>query len=205
LYVVHNMLVGYGLRSKVKIICSGQVLNAFDLIKRFAEGADMCNSARAMMLSLGCIQAYRCNSNTCPTGVATTNPALYRGLDVSIKGKRVANFHRNTLHAVAEMVGAMGLDSTNYLNASHIMRRVSPHSVQSLEQLRPSLCDGDILHARVSDEWKRIDAQAVAGSFRDQTDVDFSRHHSLSVASNAPAKPSFKHASRMRPSREFMP
>src|SRR5690606_30196027 len=97
LIFVHNALVGTGLREEIRIICSGKIISGDDMAAKIAMGADMCNSARGMMLALGCIQARRCHSNTCPTGIATQDPRLYRGLVVAEKGERVYQFHKSTI------------------------------------------------------------------------------------------------------------
>jgi glutamate synthase domain-containing protein 2 len=83
----HAVLVGVGLRdpvdkskSKVALIASGKVLTGFSMYKNFALGADACNAARSFLFSLGCIQALKCNTNTCPTGITTQNPDLSWGL-----------------------------------------------------------------------------------------------------------------------------
>ena len=68
---VHNTLFGCGIRDKIRIISSGKIATGFDMMHKIAIGADMCNAARAMMFSVGCIQARKCNTNKCPTGVAT--------------------------------------------------------------------------------------------------------------------------------------
>ena len=100
---VHNTLVGCGIRDKIKVIASGKVIDSFGMVTKFALGADMCNSARGMMFSIGCIQALRCNSNDCPAGVATQNPKLYSLLDVESKGQRVANFHKKTMEELGHL------------------------------------------------------------------------------------------------------
>ncbi len=112
LIFVHRTLVKYKLREEVKVIASGKVLSAFSILRMRALGADICNSARAFMFSVGCIQALRCNNNTCPTGVATTNKMLTKGLVVSDKAERAYRFHHNTIHAVLELLGACGLSHT---------------------------------------------------------------------------------------------
>ncbi|WP_421890907.1 FMN-binding glutamate synthase family protein [Marinoscillum sp.] len=112
LIFVHSTLLKYGLRDEVKVIASGKVLTAFSILRMKALGADICNSARAFMFSLGCIQALRCNSNDCPTGVATQNAMLTKGLVVTDKIDRVYYFHHNTIHAVLELLGACGLSHT---------------------------------------------------------------------------------------------
>lgn len=116
LIFVNRTLEKYDLRKEVKVIASGKVLSAFSILRMRALGADICNSARAFMFSLGCIQALRCNTNKCPTGVATTNKMLTKGLAVTDKSERVYNFHKNTIHAVLELLGACGLSHTEELN-----------------------------------------------------------------------------------------
>ena len=107
LTVVKGLLRGAGFRTTgsaghnghpVKIISSGRVVNGFDLVRLLALGADICNSARAMMFALGCIQALMCNTNKCPTGIATSKPHLMAGLDVDDKAVRVAQFQAKTVH-----------------------------------------------------------------------------------------------------------
>jgi glutamate synthase domain-containing protein 2 len=71
----------------------------------------MCNSARGFLFSLGCIQALRCHNNQCPTGVATQDKMLMKGLVVSDKSERVFHFHKNTLHAANELLAAAGKTS----------------------------------------------------------------------------------------------
>ena len=108
LMFVNNSLKHYGLKQHIRIIASGKVISAADLLKMLALGADACNSARGFMFALGCIQALRCNTNNCPAGVATQDQGLQRGLVVTDKTERVYHFHRNTLHAAIELLGACG-------------------------------------------------------------------------------------------------
>ena len=105
---VHEELVKAGLRKDIRIFASGKSLTGFHMIKNFALGADVVNSARGMMLSLGCIQALQCHSNHCPVGITTNNPMLVKGLVVDTKWKRVANYHEETLKAVKNLLTAMG-------------------------------------------------------------------------------------------------
>ena len=122
LIFVHKTLIKYELRKEIKIIASGRVLTAFSILNMRALGADLCNSARAFMFSLGCIQALRCNTNECPTGIATQRRMLEKGLDVRDKSERVYNFHRNTLHGVLELLAACGLDHTDDIHISMFVR-----------------------------------------------------------------------------------
>jgi glutamate synthase domain-containing protein 2 len=145
LIFVHNALRGFGLRKDIKIISSGKVVTGFSLIKRFALGADMCNSARAMMMALGCIQALRCNTNDCPTGVATSRKDLVKGLDVADKTVRVANYHRQTVASAAEILGAMGMTSPSELRPWHVFRRIGPALIKNYSEIHQYVQDGEFL------------------------------------------------------------
>ncbi|WP_215226133.1 FMN-binding glutamate synthase family protein [Echinicola shivajiensis] len=122
LIFVTRTLEKFGLRKDVKVIASGKVLTAFSILRMRALGADMCNSARAFMFSVGCIQALRCNTNDCPTGVATQNKMLVKGLVVDDKAERAYNFHRNTMHAVLELLGACGVKHTDEIDISMFVK-----------------------------------------------------------------------------------
>lgn len=137
LAIVDNLLRQYGIREDVKVIASGKIITGFQIIKSIALGADACYSARAMMLALGCIQALECNKNICPAGIATQNKELMRGLHIGDKSKRIANFHRNTVEAVAEILAACNLQSTESLERKHIWRRLNPVDIANYETLYP--------------------------------------------------------------------
>ncbi len=170
LVFVHNALVGFELRSKIKLLNAGKVTTGFGMIKRLALGADAIYSARAMMLALGCIQALRCNTNHCPTGVATQDPSLVDGLVVSNKRIRVANYHRLTIASVSDMVGAMGISHPSELRRWHIIKRVSAHEVKSYVDIYPYLNPGDLLHGRVPESFRTSCEGAVAESFQNALD-----------------------------------
>lgn len=122
LIFVNKTLKNYNLRHKIRIIASGKVLTSLDILRAVALGADMCNNARGFMFSLGCIQALRCNNNKCPTGVATQDKMLVKGLDITDKAERVYHFHKNTLHTCNELIAAAGRDSFAEVDASMFMR-----------------------------------------------------------------------------------
>ena len=86
--VVRNMLVGAGLKDKVAINASGRIITGFSLVRTLALGANITGAARAFMMSLGCIQALKCNTNKCPTGIATLDKNLMYGLDPELKSSR---------------------------------------------------------------------------------------------------------------------
>jgi glutamate synthase domain-containing protein 2 len=145
LLLVHNTLVGTNLRSRIKIGASGKIITAFDIARILALGADWANSARGFMFALGCLQAQTCHSGRCPTGVTTQDPIRQRALVVPDKAERVANFHRNTLHALQELVQAAGLHDPSELRAHHIVRRTSSSEVHLMSELLKFLEPGDLL------------------------------------------------------------
>ena len=122
LMFVSHTLRHYGLKEHIRIIASGKVISAADLLKMLALGADSCNSARGFMFALGCIQALRCNTNNCPAGVATQDKGLQRGLVVTDKTERVYHYHRNTLHAALELLSACGKRSFSEVGMDMFVR-----------------------------------------------------------------------------------
>ncbi|WP_316804384.1 FMN-binding glutamate synthase family protein [Pedobacter nototheniae] len=142
---VYDVLNGFNLKQHIKIIASGKVATGFDLVKNIALGADMCNAARGMMFALGCIQALECNSNTCPTGVATQDQSLMKGLVVEDKTVRVKNFHNLTVASAVELLGAAGLKEPQQLSRAYINRRVSPNVMQSYLESYPYIPAGSLL------------------------------------------------------------
>ncbi|MHB0753661.1 FMN-binding glutamate synthase family protein [Polaribacter sp. M15] len=123
LVFINQLLIKYKLKSQIKIIASGKAVDAFDVVKLLALGADSIAMARSFMLSLGCIQARECNLDTCPVGVATQDSELVKALVVEKKNVRVKNYHYKTISAVKEMVAAMGIGSIANLQPNHIFRR----------------------------------------------------------------------------------
>ena len=122
LIFVNKTLIRLNIRDRIRVIGSGKIISGYSILRAIAMGADMCNSARGFMFSLGCIQALRCNNNTCPTGVATQNKMLMKGLVVTDKSERVYYFHKNTLHAANELLAAAGKSSYNEVDNSIFMR-----------------------------------------------------------------------------------
>ncbi|HMQ10637.1 MAG TPA: FMN-binding glutamate synthase family protein [Oligoflexia bacterium] len=156
LVFAHQTLCGFDIRDKIKVLASGKVLTSFHMVKLIALGADACYSARAMMLALGCIQALKCNNNTCPTGVATQKQSLVKGLDVDLKAKRIAEFHKETLKCFGEMLSSMGLDTPCQLKPEHIFRRVDPTHVKNYAQLFPKIEKGILLKKPFPSTYKHV-------------------------------------------------
>jgi glutamate synthase domain-containing protein 2 len=148
LRLVHNTLVGVNLRERIRLGASGKIVTAFDMARTLALGADWCNAARGFMFAIGCIQAQSCHTDKCPTGVATQDPVRQRALVVPDKAQRVANFHANTLHALAELLGAAGLTHPAALRPHHIARRISPSEVRLLSAIFPELAPGELLEGK---------------------------------------------------------
>jgi len=142
---VDNALRGAGLRKRVKVGASGKIVSAYDILRVCALGADWCNMARPFMFSLGCIQAKDCGSGHCPTGITTMDPLRYRALDVPSRGVRVRNFHHHTLGAVAELLGAAGIEHPDHLNRRHIVRRLSGSQIKLADQIYPKASDGVLI------------------------------------------------------------
>jgi glutamate synthase domain-containing protein 2 len=151
---VHDALNGFALRRHIRIIASGKISTGFDIVKNLALGADMCNSARAMMLALGCIQALVCNTNKCPTGVATQDANLMRGLDVDDKKIRVKNFHDETVKSAVELMASAGIDHPKKLHRSFIYRRISASQIQTYAEMYPYMLRGALLEPPFPPGWE---------------------------------------------------
>lgn len=142
LVFVTNTLNGFNLKKDIHVIASGKIITGFDIIRAMALGADLCNSARGMMFALGCIQALKCDTNECPTGITTHNPNLTRGLVVSDKATRVANFQSQTVDAAQEILAGMGLSKFEQLNRNHIHKRTGTDQIKTFEEIFPTVETG---------------------------------------------------------------
>jgi glutamate synthase domain-containing protein 2 len=162
---VHNALVGIGLRDRIKLAAAGKITSAFDIARAMALGADWCNTARGFMFALGCIQSLSCHTDRCPTGVATQDPTRSRALVVEDKWKRVANFHRSTLQALAELSAAVGIDHPNQFRPEFFSRRISPREVLAFDQLYPPLTPGELLAGTQDSRYKQAWLRASVSSF----------------------------------------
>lgn len=162
---VDNMLKGFNIRQHIRIIASGKVLSGFHIVRAISLGADMCNSARAMMMALGCIQALECNKNSCPTGVATQDPTLVAGLVVDDKKVRVANFHKHTVESFVELLAASGLDTPRKLNRYQVSRRVFMNEVRTLEEIYPSIPAGSMLGDNKPEQYRKSFESASVDQF----------------------------------------
>ncbi len=154
-----DTLTGYGLRERIKLIDSGKISTGFQLFRALALGADLCNSARAMMMAAGCIQTLECNQNTCPVGVATQDAELEKGLVVKDKGARVKAFHEETLRGFVELMAGCGIAHPKDIQRKHVFRRVSMDEVKRYDVLFPNLRKGVLLQPDAPDypvQYRRI-------------------------------------------------
>lgn len=162
---VSDTLIGFGIKKEISVIASGKVITGMDMVKLLALGADLCASARAYMLSLGCIQALQCHKNNCPTGIATQDPELSKGLAVTDKKQRVANYHHETLHSFKELLASAGLRSPDLLSRTHIYQRVNRTEYHRYDEFFPPLAEGELLEAPYPPHMERYILQSSAEQF----------------------------------------
>jgi glutamate synthase domain-containing protein 2 len=134
---VVNALMAAGLRERVKVIASGKLVSPAKIAWALCAGADCVNTARGFMFALGCIQAMRCHTNTCPTGITTHNPRLQRGLVVEEKCLRVANYARTTNKEVDMIAHSCGLHHAREFRRHHARIVQSANHSLALDELFP--------------------------------------------------------------------
>jgi glutamate synthase domain-containing protein 2 len=174
LIVMHNALVGSGLRDRIAVGASGKVSTGIDLVKRIAQGADYTNAARAMMMAVGCIQAQRCHTNTCPVGVATQDPRRSRALDVPDKTERVRRFQQATVAQAQQIIASMGLSGPHELTPGMLHRRIDHTTVRTYAELYDWLEPGQLLSGAPEDwaeDWAAADADHFAPAVRPRRGV----------------------------------
>jgi glutamate synthase domain-containing protein 2 len=163
---VHNALIGIKARDRIRLGASGKIATAFDMARAMAIGADWCNSARGFMFSLGCIQSLSCHTDRCPTGVTTQDPTRSRALYVPDKITRVHNYHHATLHALAELLAAAGLEHPQDLRPIHFSQRTSTTEVRSFAKLYPALRPGELVDGTDDPRYRDAWAMARADTFQ---------------------------------------
>lgn len=152
-----DTLRGYDLKKDIKVAAAGKVFTGYHIARLIAIGADMVNVARAMMLATGCIQALQCHQNTCPTGVATQDKRLMRGLVVENKAQRVANFHKATIESFVELMAASGVVRADELRREHINRRINvAGTIKKYSEMYPDVSVGEYLKCPPAERVKRI-------------------------------------------------
>lgn len=160
LILMHNALVGSGLRERIKLGCAGKITSGHDIVRHIIQGADFCMSARAMMMAVGCIQAQACHTNKCPVGVTTQNPQLYKALDVEDKGDRVERYHRLTVQEAGQIISTMGCEHPEELTREMLRRKVTATQSISYESLYRWLQPGELfdgVEGGWGEDWRYAD------------------------------------------------
>ncbi|WP_166822580.1 FMN-binding glutamate synthase family protein [Brevibacterium limosum] len=165
LLTVHNALVGTGLRDRIRIGASGKVAAGNDIVKRLIQGADYTNSARAMMMAVGCIQAQICHTGQCPVGVTTQDPKRQRALHVGDKSERVRNYQEATVQQAVEIMASMGVSDPTELSPHQLHRNIGRNEHVSYAELYDWLGPGELL-AQPPESWSSDWSRADAGTFR---------------------------------------
>lgn len=167
--MVRNMLVGTGLKERVKIAASGKLHSGAQLAKAFALGADWCNAARPFMFSLGCVQSMQCHTGECPTGIATQKEWRQQGLVVEDKAPRVSRFQHQTLHSLREITVAMGLNSPWEITPMDMRERLNGARSDAIDRIYDFVEPLQLLEDPGSTAVARQWAAAQANSFRRAT------------------------------------
>ncbi|MEM7744087.1 MAG: FMN-binding glutamate synthase family protein [Pseudomonadota bacterium] len=124
--MVSDLLHEHDMRGRIPLIASGKLINPSAVAMAICMGADFVTSARGFMFSLGCIQALKCNKNTCPTGITTHDKHLQKGLVPREKYKNVASYAQNVIHEVETLAHSCGVAEPRQLRRHH-MRIVQPN------------------------------------------------------------------------------
>ncbi len=161
-YYINEVLTGAGLRDQIRITSAGLTASGFDMLEKIAAGADTVNAARAMMIALGCVQAKACNTNECPSGIATQNPARARAILVDEKSERVKSYHHATVHAFQELCGAMGFANPDDLSPSDLLSRFEGRG-RNFDQIYEPLFENqlhtDSIPDSYRDDWHKASAE----------------------------------------------
>ncbi len=132
------LLREYGLKERIRLIASGKLMVPGDVAWALAAGADFVTSARGFMFSLGCIQAMKCNKNTCPTGITTHNPRFQQGLVPEDKYKKVAKYAKNIVKEVETISHSVGVAEPRLLRREHVRIMQDNGRSVGLDQLYPA-------------------------------------------------------------------
>jgi len=135
--MVVDLLIRHGLRDRIRVIVSGKLITPAEVAWAYCAGADFVTSARGFMFALGCIQALKCNKNTCPTGITTHDKRLQRGLDPTDKSERVKNFVGKMRYGVGVIAHSCGAQHPRALKRYHVRIVQSDGRSIPLDELYP--------------------------------------------------------------------
>ena len=137
--ILVDILREYGLQERVRVISSGKLVTPADVAWALCAGADYVVSARGFMFALGCIQAMKCNKNTCPTGITTHNKRLQKGLNPAEKSVRVKNFVERMRYGLGLIAHSCGVSSPRDLKR-HDVRIVQSNGLSvHLDEFFPDM------------------------------------------------------------------
>ncbi|MGE0200747.1 MAG: glutamate synthase-related protein [Candidatus Melainabacteria bacterium] len=161
LVFANNILIGCGLRKHLKIIASGRVFSERDIVSKMARGADICATARSILIATGCDQQLECYKGTCNKGIATQDPKLLSNFDCEKATRRVRNFHEMTMQGLSEILSVMGLISTNGISMKHVQKRISVTETRMLSELYQNIPEGSLnsyinwrIPSSIRQDWK---------------------------------------------------
>lgn len=163
LLFVHNALVGANLRQHIKIIASGKVFTERDIVSKLARGADLCSTARGMMVAVGCDQQLQCHLGTCPRGIATQDPTLLKNFNIASNIERLCHYHQITTRELAELVSLAGLSHPSQIRPSQMQKRISAVEIKTLDEIYTFLKPGALLSPfqwRIPHEYRKSWAKA---------------------------------------------
>ena len=136
--MVANLRDEHGLKDRIRLISSGKLVNPGDVAWALAAGADFVTSARGFMFALGCIQALKCNRNTCPTGITTHDPRFQKGLVAEEKYHRVAAYAREITHEVEIIAHSVGVAEPRQIRRRHVRIMQDGGQSRPMNELMPS-------------------------------------------------------------------
>ncbi|MGI9371097.1 MAG: FMN-binding glutamate synthase family protein [Hyphomicrobiales bacterium] len=138
---VVDVLAKHGLRERIRVICSGKLITPASVAWAYCAGADFVVSARGFMFALGCIQAMKCNKNTCPTGITTHDEDLQSGLNPADKSVRVHNFVKKIRYGVGIISHSCGVAHPRLLERKHVRLVQADGSSKSFDELFPEVAE----------------------------------------------------------------
>ncbi|UWQ91139.1 FMN-binding glutamate synthase family protein [Rhodobacteraceae bacterium M382] len=136
--LVANLRDEYGLKDRIRLITSGKLVNPSDVAWALATGADFVTSARGFMFALGCIQALKCNKNTCPTGITTHDPRFQKGLVAEQKYRRVARYATEIIHEVETIANSVGVSEPRLMRRRHMRIMQDNGRSVPMNEIQPS-------------------------------------------------------------------
>lgn len=143
--LLDEMLKKYKIRDKLKMIASGKLLTPDKIAYALCLGADLVNTARGMMISVGCIMAQVCHTNTCPVGVATTDPDREKALVVEEKMYRVANYVISLREGLFNLAASAGIASPAEFNEEHLIYRTQSGDILTGKEYKKGLMGDSIV------------------------------------------------------------